>query len=314
MTFLLLGLGLALLVAGGDILVRGAVGLATRFGVSPLLIGLTVVGFGTSTPELVTSLDAAFAGLPGIALGNVVGSNIANILLILGISALIAPVAVAGTTLRRDGGALMLSALATLGVVLAGSLSRPAGLGLIAGLVLYIGLAYRLERRAGPLAVEEPDSARPTAGPRGAMAGLLVLAGIGLTILGARLLIESSVDLARAWGVSDTVIGLTLVAVGTSLPELATSIIAALRGQSDLAFGNVVGSNIYNVLGILGVTAVARPLAIPPEIAGFDIWVMLAASLGLILAARTAGRIGRGEGLGFLVAYGGYVTYLARAS
>ena len=316
MTILLLALGLALLVIGGDILVRGAVGLATRFGVSPLLVGLTVVGFGTSTPELVTSLDAAFSGLPGIAVGNVVGSNTANILLILGISAMIAPVPVARTTLRRDGAAVGLAALAALAVVLTGHLSRPAGLVLIGGLVAYIVLAYRLERqigiaaRTGAADTDTDTEETGSAGPGALKATLLALGGIAVTIVGARLLVVSAVDIAHHWGVSDTIIGLTLVAVGTSLPELATSVMAALRGHSDIAFGNVVGSNIYNILGILGVTAAVRPIPVPPEIAGFDIWVMLAATLVLLLTAWSGGRVTRREGAAMVVAYGGYTAWL----
>lgn len=306
MTFLLLAAGLILLVLGGDVLVRGAVTLAARLGVSPLLVGLTVVGFGTSTPELVTSLDAAIAGAPGIAVGNVVGSNIANILLILGVAALIAPVTVNKRAFGRDGTALVLASLAALAVVLLGNLSRPAGVVLLAGLAAYIYIAFRLESRGG-------ETAAPVVGTRtGGLArpALLALGGIAITIFGARLLVNAATVLAQSWGVSDTVIGLTVVAVGTSLPELVTALVAAFRRQGDIAFGNVVGSNIYNILGILGATALVHPIPVPAEIIAFDIWVMLAATGALAVVALTGGRVSRGEGATMLGAYGAYVGWL----
>ncbi|GKY88331.1 calcium/sodium antiporter [Sinisalibacter aestuarii] len=310
MSYLFLAAGLALLVIGGDILVRGAVTLAARLGVSPLLVGLTVVGFGTSTPELVTSLDAAFSGAPGIAIGNVVGSNIANILLILGAAAVIAPVTVETRAFRRDGTALALASLAALAVVLLGSLSRPAGALLLAGLIAYVATAYWLEKRAVPAEASAPEDqqgglARPA---------LLALLGIAVTILGARLLVGAATELAQAWGVSDTVIGLTVVAVGTSLPELVTALVAAFRRQGDIAFGNVVGSNIYNILGILGVTALVHPLPVPAEIVAFDIWMMLAATGALALATFTGGRVSRAEGTAMLGAYAAYTGWLALAA
>lgn len=294
-------------MAGGEALVRGAVALAERLGVSPLLVGLTVVGFGTSTPELVTSLQAAFQGSPGIAVGNVVGSNIANILLILGIAALLSPVAVSRNAFRRDGAALILATLATMVIVLSGTLGRVGGAVLVLGLVTYIVVAFRLERSAPAEAVEEPAS---PAMPLG-RAVLFAVGGIAITILGARFLVDAATTLAAAAGVSDAVIGLTVVAVGTSLPELVTAVMAAIRKQGDIAFGNVIGSNIYNVLGILGVTALARPLEVPAEIAGFDIWVMGAATALVAVVAVTGWRVSRGEG-GLLVAlYVAYTGWLA---
>jgi len=307
MTYLMLVAGFALLVVGGDVLVRGAVTLAARLGVSPLLVGLTVVGFGTSTPELVTSIDAALSGAPGIAVGNVVGSNIANILLILGLAALIAPVAVEGRAFRRDGSALLLASLAATAVVLSGSLSRPAGLILMAGLVGYVALAYRLEKRPddAPDRVRRP-AARGLIGP-----ALLALVGIAVTVAGARLLVSAATTLAENWGVSDTLIGLTIVAVGTSLPELVTALVAAVRRQGDIAFGNVVGSNIYNILGILGATALVHPIDVPAQIAAFDIWAMLAATVALIAAAYSGLRVRRIEGGAMLAAYAAYIGWLA---
>lgn len=314
MTFVLLALGLVLLVLGGELLVRGAVAIAKRLGVSPLMIGLTLVGFGTSTPELVTSLEAVLAGSPGIAMGNVIGSNTANILLILGVAAMIRPVTATPAAFRRDGSVLVASALLCLAVVLYGSVGRLAGLLFLAALLAYLAATYVLERRAQSAAAHvlaaEAEIVEPT--PAGRWIALVFLVGgIALTILGARLLVDSAIEIASGLGVSDSIIGLTLVAIGTSLPELVTSVVAALRGQSDVAFGNVVGSNIFNVLGILGVTAVVTPLRIPAEIAGFDIWVMLAATAGLLLVTLTGWRVTRLEG-GFMVAcYGAYITYLA---
>lgn len=303
-----LALGLALLVAGGELLVRGAVALAERLGVSPLLIGLTVVGFGTSTPELVTSLQAAFAGSPGIAVGNVVGSNVANILLILGVAAALAPFAVSRIAFRRDGAALGIATLALIALAQTGDLGRLAGLGLLAGLAVYLRLAYLGERRSGP------DAAAPAGAPvRSAAAPSLLMAGAGiaLTVLGARFLVSGAVDLAEEWGVSDAVIGLTVVAVGTSLPELVAAVVATIRRQGDLAFGNIVGSNIYNIFGILGATALIHPIAIPAEIARIDVWILLAATLALVVVAVSGWRATRGEGVLLLGSYAVYILYLA---
>ncbi|MBM2575348.1 calcium/sodium antiporter [Jannaschia sp. Os4] len=303
MLLLSLGSGLLLLVAGGDALVRGAASLAARWGVSPLLIGLTVVGFGTSTPELVTSLQAAFAGAPGVAVGNVVGSNVANALLILGIAAVAMPFAVDRAAFRRDGTMLALATLAGAAVVLSGGLSRGLGLMLLAGLALYLWTAWRGERDA-------PQAAGDVPGPL-LRAVVLTVAGIAATVLGARLLVGGATGLAQAWGVSEAVIGLTVVAVGTSLPELVTSLVAAVKRQGAMAFGNVVGSNVFNLLGILGATAVVVPIPVPPEIASRDVWVMLAATVALVVVAVTGWRVRRGEGVALLAAYGGYMAWLA---
>lgn len=316
-TYLLLALGVVLLTVGGDTLVRGASTAARSLGVSPLLIGLTLVGFGTSTPELVTSLTAAMAGSPGIAVGNVVGSNTANILLILGLTALIAPIAVDRAAFRRDGAMLVIAALVCGAAVLAGTIGLVWGMAMIAALIAYVVWAWLGERNAKDaerdkfehIAEDAPDA-------RGGLwAGLLLAAlGIGLTIGGAHLLVDSAIVLARDLGVSDTIIGLTVVAVGTSLPELVTSVVAAVRRHGDVAIGNVIGSNIYNVLGILGVTAAVSPITVPAEIARLDIWVMLAATALLIVFLRTGHRLVRWEGLAMLAAYGAYVGWLIRAA
>ncbi|MDP3405208.1 MAG: calcium/sodium antiporter [Brevundimonas sp.] len=306
--------GLILLTLGGDTLVRGATTAAKRMGVSPLLIGLTLVGFGTSTPELVTSLTAIQAGSPGIAIGNVVGSNTANILLILGLTALIAPIVVDRTAFRRDGIMLVVASLVCTAVVLGGRIGVVAGAIMVAMLLAYIVIAYLGERNVQDaerakyehIAEDAPDA-------RGGLwAGIgLAVVGIVLTIVGARLLVDGAVVIARDFGVSDTVIGLTVVAVGTSLPEMVTSVVAAVRGRADVALGNVIGSNIYNVLGVLGLTALLAPFEAPAAIARLDIWVMLAATALLVLFVRTGMKIVRWEGAIFLAAYAAYIAWLA---
>lgn len=314
MTVLSLGAGLLLLVIGGEALVKGAVAVAKRLGISPFLIGLTLVGFGTSTPELVASLQAALIGSPGIAIGNIVGSNIANVLLILGLSAIILPLATTKAAFRRDGTALIGASLAFVAVVLLGTIDRWAGLvflGLLAGYTVY---SYRTERRTHDAAalVHEAEAAEveetPPRGLGPPTGAAMAVAGIAAVVLGADLLVGAAIAIAEAAGVSETVIGLTLVAVGTSLPELVTSVMAAMRGHGDVAFGNVIGSNIFNVLGIAGLTAVVIPIPVPPDIARLDVWVMLAAALLLVLFAATGWRIVRWEGVAFLATYAAYLA------
>ena len=308
MILFLLTAGLLLLVVGGELLVRGAVAIAKWLRVSPLLIGLTLVGFGTSTPELVTSLQAALEGSPGIAVGNVVGSNIANILFILGISALIFPVAVSKAAFRRDGVVLALAAFMCLGAVLFGELGRIIGSVLVMFLIAYIVLAFIQERQSLVSVGTEPTSA--TGNTHIWLQFLLLVAGLALTILGARLLVSSAIDIAARLQVPDTIVGLTIVAVGTSLPELVTSLMAAFRKQGDLAFGNIVGSNIYNIFGILGVTALVKPISVPPQIAHFDVWVLCGATALLVIVAMTRWRITRVEGGLMLLGYAAYLGSL----
>lgn len=311
--YMLIGVGLALLVIGGEVLVRGASSAARKLGVSPLVIGLTLVGFGTSTPELVTSLQAALAGSPGIAVGNVVGSNISNALLILGLTALIAPITVDRRAFLRDGPMLALVTGAAVWVFLQGELSRLFGLVAVGLLLAYILIVWLLERkRPDPEGERIEDEADLKSSWRGSpwIAILLALVGIGITIVGAGFMVDGSVSLARRFGVSDTIVGLTIVAVGTSAPELVTSIIAALRKQGDVALGNVIGSNLYNLLGILGVTALVRPIPVPPEILRVDIWVLAGATGAMILFALRGMKIFRLEGLALVLAYGGYMAWL----
>jgi len=315
MTYVWLGLGFVMLILGGDAFVRGSVAIARRMGVSPLLIGLTLVGFGTSAPELVTSVQAALQGAPGIAVGNVVGSNIANVLLILGVAALIRPIRTTPAAFKRDGSVVVLTALACTGVVLLGEAGRLVGVAFVLALALYVVLTYRHERRAPDAAAAlHADEAATRVRPMRVWAAVgLTVTGLALVLVGANRLVAGAVALAGAAGMSEAVVGLTVVAVGTSLPELVTGVMAAIRGQADVAFGNVVGSNIVNVLGILGATALVRPLAVPPAIAAVDIWVMLAVTALLVVVTVTGSRISRREGAAMLAFYVGYVGWLVAA-
>lgn len=309
--YILLLAGLALLLAGGEILVRGAVGAARSLGVSPMLIGITLVGFGTSTPELMASVEAALAGSPGIAIGNVVGSNIANILLILGVAALIAPIAIRPRPLRRDG-TVMIAATVLLGFVLASHfMARWTGLLFIALLIAYVCYCYWSEKDADDKSPPVVEVEEPAAGKGALWRGLLLaVVGLAAVVYGARLLVEAAIDLARLFDVSETIIGVSIVAVGTSLPELAASVSAAFRRQGDIAFGNIVGSNIFNILFILGVTATIKPIPVPHEILQLDYWVMAGAALLLVLVSYTGWKVVRREAVLFLLLYAGYMTLL----
>ena len=311
-TLLILG-GLVLLAAGGELLVRGAVGMSQLLRISPLLAGLTIVGFGTSMPELATSLQAAFAGSPGIALGNVVGSNIANILLILGVSAIIMPLAVEPKAFRRDALAMGGSTLLCVGAVMTGTIGAGLGLLLIVALAGYIVWAYLSERQAGDEEAERHVSEFEDAAPRTHKAWLLVpmiLGGLAAAIFGARLLVDGAVQMASAAGLSETVIGLTIVAIGTSLPELIACLVAVWKKHPEVALGNVVGSNIYNLLGILGITAVIHPLEVPAEIVRFDIWMLVGVTALLLVQLRSGWRVTRTEGALLAALYCGYTVFL----
>ncbi|SOC03621.1 cation:H+ antiporter [Rhodobacter sp. JA431] len=319
-TWLPLLAGLVLLVVGGELLVRGAVQAAERIGISPLVIGLTLVGFGTSMPELVTSVQAGLAGAPGIAYGNIVGSNIANILLIGGVSALICPIIVARAALRRDAVVMLAVTVAFAGLAFFAPMSRGIGVALVSVLVSYIWFVIAQERAAedgGALHDKSLAlaSADPTLTPRAGSGRLLVplliaVAGLGLVVAGGSLLVSGAVALARGFGVSETVIGLTIVAIGTSMPELVTSVIAALKRQGDVAFGNIVGSNIYNLLGIGGTTALIAPSEVPAQIVRFDAPLMVLVSAVLVLFAATGLRINRWEGLMLIAGYAAYTWIL----
>lgn len=312
MDLVFLAIGLAGLVFGGDMLVRGASDLARRAGLPPLVIGLTLVGFGTSTPELVTSLQAASLGSPGIAVGNVVGSNIANILLILGAAALLAPIAIDKPAFRRDGLVLALSTMLCAVMIMYGQLTPLFGSVFILALLAYLGFTVWSGLRTPHAASDALEHALQDTTRIPVWRDIAFFAGgLALTILGARFFVAGAINVAAFLGVSEAVIGLTVVAVGTSLPELVTTLTAARRKQADIAFGNIVGSNIFNVLFILGATALVSPIEVPRSIQTFDVWVMSAVTALLLVFSVTRWRISRIEGGVFLLAYAGYIGWLA---
>ena len=293
--------GLVMLLVGGEGLVRGAVAFATRMRLPMAVVGAVVLGFGTSMPEMLTSLSAALAGAPGIAIGNVLGSNIANIALILGVAAGIAAIP-ADTAAFEDRLWLIVATVMGIAVILIG-----ANIGRIEGAILLGALAIYLWRALSRDADNEPVPEIPDLG-MGAMAAYL-LAGLGTLIAGAWLLVEGATGIARGLGVSETLIGLTIVAIGTSLPELATSVIAARRGEAGLALGNILGSNVFNILAILGLTAVIVPIPVPSDLSLVDL-ALVAGTAALLLVALATGRIGRGMGVLFLAVYAGYTGWL----
>lgn len=323
---LYLGAGFALLLLGGDLLVRGSVRVAKRLGISPLFIGIVLVGFGTSMPELVTSVQAAIADSPGIAVGNIVGSNISNVLLILGLSALVMPIVVPLEALRRDGPIVVATVIlfAALGYV--GSLDRPVGFAFLGLLVAYMLYAYRQDsaklKSGSATALGGGDAQSPVAPPDVsnedvscqqktwfcvAAPYVMALLGLVLVIVGGKLLVVGATGVARTAGISETVIGLTIVAAGTSMPELVTSMMAALRHHGDVAYGNVLGSSIYNVLGIGGAIALMSPTTIPAEIVAYDNVIMVSAMVIVLFFSWTGKRVNRLEGAILLAAY---VTYI----
>ena len=312
--------GLVLLVAGGELLVRGAVGLAEKAGVSALVIGLVIVGFGTSMPELVTSVEAAMAGAPAIAWGNIVGSNIANSLLILGAAALVAPMVITTANRWRDPGVALGGSIVLLLLVVSGSGSALIGVALLACLLAYIAWCYREERIAEPEIVHNAPYDRAQAleltdtGLHGEVGGwwkpaLLTIVGLAVLIGGGRLLVSGAIDLARLAGLTETLIGLTVVAVGTSLPEMVTAVIAARKGEVEVAFGNVVGSNIYNILGIGGATMLLAPGAVPASLLPFDIGLLLASAVVIVLLGLFR-RLSRLSAVVLLAAYAAYLGFL----
>ncbi len=311
MTYLGILAGLVMLAVGGDILIRGAVSLAKGLGMSPLIIGLTVVAFGTSAPEMIASLRAAYLGAPGIAVGNIMGSNIANILLILGVAALITPLSADKKGFRRDATALTVSALFFMFAILWGEASRLWGIVAVTMLNTYIIVAYRSGREFGEEGVITTEARFAERHLKFDLALLtdvgILIAGFVILGFGGDMLVRSSVTVAREWGLSETFIGLTIVALGTSAPELVVSILAALKRQTDVALGNIIGSNLFNVLAVLGVTSIAIPIPIGGGLAGFDIWVMLAATALLVWVAWSDYKITRREGFVLLACYVAYL-------
>ena len=304
--------GLVILVVAGDLIVRGAVSLAARLGVSKLIIGLTVVAFGTSAPELVVGIDAALSGVPVLSLGNVVGSNIANILLVLGLPALFMPLISSDHNISYNIGYMLAASVLLMGLAATGTLQAWHGVLLLLALIAFVVLSIRHGRRMAYAAHELKDiEGVPDKPYRLPLAIGLTIAGLLGLAWGADLLVEGSTALARRFDVPDVVIGLTLVAVGTSLPELVTSFVAALHRHGDIAIGNVIGSNIFNIFGILGVTAILAPIPVPVIFHGFDLPVMTAAALALAYFVLKRRPIGRWAGIAFIIAYTGYIVGLA---
>ncbi|RIJ23588.1 sodium:calcium antiporter [Henriciella barbarensis] len=324
--------GLVLLFAGGEFLVRGSVGVARRLGMSELLIGLTLVGFGTSMPELVTSLQALSDGATGLSIGNVVGSNVANVLLVIGAACVISPIVTNPRALARDG--LFMIAVTALfaAIIWIDGFTRPMGFAFIGVLLVYLVLSVLLDRRKGSAAREVHSGEAEVVETNEPLLTslLLALGGIAGVIFGARFLVQGGSDLARMFGISETVIGLSIVAIGTSLPELVTSVVSALKGKADVALGNVIGSNIFNILGIMGVSAAVFPFSLmaSPELAAgtpVDVGAMeygemtslvtmqdmgaLALSVFLlVLFAYTGRKLARWEGAVLLLAYAVYMS------
>lgn len=304
--------GLVMLFLGGETLIRGASTLASRFGVSRLAIGLTVVAFGTSTPELVVSVDAAISGANDIALGNVVGSNIANITLILGLAALLRPMAVEAKIVRVDAPIMIFVSLVLIAVLADGGISRLDGSLLVLGLLAYTAFTFWEAKRESRAVREEFAAAAPPAPTSALLGNTLVVAGIILLVGGGHLLVTAAIDLAALLGISQATIGLTIVAVGTSLPELATSVIAAVRGRGDIAIGNVIGSNIFNILGIVGVTALIRPLELG-EITWLDLGIMMGLACVVTMFIYTRLHLARVEGAILFLAFIFYTLWLTYA-
>ncbi|WP_337879648.1 calcium/sodium antiporter [Rheinheimera sp.] len=312
MTWLMLGVGLVLLVLGADLLVKGAARLAGSFGIPALVIGLTVVAFGTSAPELAVSVKSAWSGQAELAIANAVGSNIFNVLFILGAAAMISPLIISRQLIRQDVPIMVLVSVVALLMTLNGEISRlEAGL-LFAGLLAYTWFLFQQGKAKGAdTADEEVEALLKTPVPAWQNL-LLVVVGLALLVLGARWLVESAVEIARAFGVNEAVIGLTIVAAGTSLPEVVTSIIATIRGERDIAVGNVVGSNIFNILCVLGLSGLVSPtpLLAGAQMVALDIPVMVGVALLCVPLFFIGSMVNRIEGLLFMLLYIAYTWYL----
>jgi len=319
MSLVFLVLGLIALVAGASLLVRGAAKLAISFGISPLVVGLTVVAFGTSAPETAVSVGAALQGNSDIAVGNVVGSNIFNVLFILGVSALIAPLVIHRQLVRQEV-PIMIGTSLLLGIMsLDGRIGHGEAALLLGLLLVYTGFLVVQSRRAGndPHAMTLAEAPAASRWDRHwSVQLLLIVAGLVLLVVGADWLVDAAVEVARSLGVSDLVIGLTIVAAGTSLPEVATSVVATIRGERDIAVGNVVGSNTFNILGCLGISGLIAPpgLVVSPPLLAFDLWVMLATAVACFPIFITGRKIARWEGGLFLLYYAFYAVFLVLAA
>lgn len=308
MSILFVLIGLTLLVIGGEILVKGSVALATRLGMSKALIGVTLIGFGTSMPEFVATFGAAAKGSPDIAFGNVMGSNISNILMILGAATLISPIVTRMQGLARDALFVSFGSLAALYWIYVGGISQIAGAILIVAFALYMTLTIRADLKADPETSAVGDTLKPISVP---LSLIYAIGGIVVLVLGAEALIRGASDIARGFGVSEAIIGITIVGIGTSLPEAVAAIIASLKGENELAFANIIGSNIFNGLGILGVTAAVYPMQF--TVGGFTLLdgvILCAATAAMFIMASTQKKIVRWEGAVLLFAYVSYLFWL----
>lgn len=309
MMYLKILLGFVFLLGSADILVRGAVGLARRLEISPLVIGMTIIAFGTSAPELMVSLDAALAGSSAMALGNVIGSNMANMLLILGAAALLMPIVVKPYALLGDGMMLLGGSLLFAWFCWTGPIGFWQGGVLLVLLAVFLIRAYWRDSHDGGVSAEiHAEEVKDFEGLKSLwLIWAAILAGLAGVLFGADLLVESGVELARVYGIAEEVIGLTVLAFGTSLPELAASVVAALRGHTEVALGNVVGSNLFNVLAVIGVVALVTPLEVPAQVLQFDLWLMLGVTVALMPFLIGGWRINRATAAVLLSAYGAYI-------
>lgn len=305
---LLLGAGLLLLYGAAEALVLGASRLARSLGVAPLVVGLTVVAFGTSAPEMVVSALGAVRGEADVSLGNVVGSNIFNVGLVLGLAALVRPVRVEARIVRREIPVLLVATVGMVALMWDGRLSRLDGVAATAAFALYMGFVVWQARR-GPDGDDGELASVPDAGGSRAGSVLLALAGLAGLVVGAHLMVDAAISMARVLGLSELAIGLTIVAAGTSLPEVATSTVASARGEGDVAVGNVVGSNLFNLLAILGLSALLRPMAVPTDGHLMELLVMVGAVVLLLPLAWTGGRVNRWEGAGLVLGYAVFVVF-----
>ncbi len=300
--------GFVFLLGGAEFLVRGSVATAKLLGISPLVIGMTIIALGTSLPELVVSANAALAGAISMAVGNVVGSNIANVLLVLGAATVVVPVAVTGKAFIYEGAAMIAGTVAFVAIALTGVIGFWSGFGLFAAFLGFLVHAYWRELRGRDAAAIHVKEVEALAGlPRTISFAVLVLVlGLAGVLLGAEVLVAGGITAARQFGVAEEVIGLTVIAIGTSLPELAASAMAAYRGHGEVALGNILGSNLFNLMCVAGVVAMFTPLVVPDQILRFDLWVMLATTI-LLLPFLVGRRLGRGAAIALLAAYAAYV-------
>lgn len=315
MAVLILTVGVVLLITGAEGLVRGASQIATGLGISPLVVGLTVVALGTSAPELAVSVGASLGGKTELALGNVVGSNIFNVLLTLGLTALLAPIAVSARLVRLDVPLGIGAAVGTLLLAMDGTVGRADGLVLVSALVAYLWVLLQ-QGKADTVVSQGTRSTGRSPAPRWVRNGMLMVGGLVLLVVGARWIVSAAVEIAERLGVSELVIGLTIVAGGTSLPELATSALAAVRGKREIAVGNVVGSNLLNLLGVLGLSALVAPGGVPvsESVLWFDLPVMVATAVACLPIFFTGHVVARWEGALFLGYYCLYMAYLLLAA